>query len=50
LPFADHGQLFTEIGNPPYGPPVASQHEKLVAVWDWIGSQLGGAAAKQADR
>jgi hypothetical protein len=49
-PFADHGQPYTESGNPPYGPPARSWDERVLAAWDWIGSRLGGAAAKQADR
>jgi len=46
-PFADHGQPYTEVGNPPYGPPPATWDEKLLAAWDWVGSWLSGAAAKQ---
>jgi hypothetical protein len=46
-PFADHGQPYTEGGNPPYGPPAPSWDEKLLAAWDRLGSWFSGAAAKQ---
>jgi predicted NACHT family NTPase len=49
-PFADHGQPYTEGGNPPYGPPATTWDERLLADWDWIGSWFSGAAAKQENR
>ena len=49
-PFADHGQPYTEGGDPPYGPPAPTLDERLLAAWDRIGSWFGGAAAKQGSR
>ena len=49
-PLADHGQPYTEGGNPPYGPPPPTLDEKLIAVWDRVGSWFSGAAAKQENR
>jgi len=49
-PFADHGQPYTAGGNSPYGPPAPTWDEKLLAVWDQIGSWFSGAAAKQGSR
>jgi hypothetical protein len=37
-PFADHGQPYTEGGNPPYGPPAPTWDEQLLATWDRLGS------------
>ena len=49
-PFADHGQPYTEGGNPPYGPPPPTWDEELLAAWDWIGSRFSGAAATEGNR
>jgi hypothetical protein len=46
-PLADHGQPYTDGGNPPYGPRPPTLDEKLIAAWDWVGSWLSGAAANQ---
>jgi hypothetical protein len=36
-PFAGHGQPYVAGGSPPFGPPVPTWDEKLLAVWDRIG-------------
>jgi len=49
-PFADHGQPYSEGGNPPYGPPPPTWNERLLAAWDRVGSWFGAAATKQGNR
>ena len=49
-PFADHGQPYSEGGNPPYGLPPPTWNERLLAAWDRVGSWFGAAATKQGNR